>query len=126
MQFSVSPGLPGQISMDETTGVIKGCPLMERVAGCTYTISVCDRSSGEVLAKCTILFAVAPAEVAGLCNVAFRGQEVSKPGLNPLQAKPSQKGYPAEKKMQQVKDRTGSRSLRGVSHGHVCSHRHIV
>lgn len=29
-----SPGLPGQISLDETTGIIKGCPLMERAAGC--------------------------------------------------------------------------------------------
>ena len=28
-------GLPGQICMDETTGVIRGCPLMERVAGCS-------------------------------------------------------------------------------------------
>lgn len=28
-------GLPGQICLDETTGTIRGCPLMERVAGCT-------------------------------------------------------------------------------------------
>lgn len=96
MQFSIAPGLPGQICMDETTGVIRGCPLMERVAGCSYTISASDRSTGEVVGKCTILFAVAPAEVARLCNVAFRGQEVLKAG--PLQVKAPAKGYPAEPK----------------------------
>lgn len=80
-QFSVSPGLPGQISLDETTGIIKGCPLMERAAGCTYTISAADKN-GEILAKCQIRFAVAPAEVASLCNAAFLGQEVKpKPHL---------------------------------------------
>ncbi|CAL1161464.1 unnamed protein product [Cladocopium goreaui] len=96
IQFSIAPGLPGQICMDETTGVIRGCPLMERVAGCSYTISASDRSTGEVVGKCTILFAVAPAEVARLCNVAFRGQEVLKAG--PLQVKAPAKGYPAEPK----------------------------
>ena len=37
----VLQGLPCQISIDETSGAIKGCPLMERVAGCEDLS--CDR-----------------------------------------------------------------------------------
>jgi len=95
--FSVSPGLPGQICLDETTGTIRGCPLMERVAGCTYTVSASDRTSGEVLGKCTILFAVAPPEVAQLCNAAFRGQDVNSKSDQLSQAKVPAKGYPPKK-----------------------------
>ncbi|CAE7201453.1 Slc34a2 [Symbiodinium natans] len=71
VRYSISPGLPPHISFDESTGIIKGCPLMEHVAGCTYTISVWDRSSEDLLGKCSVAFAVAPAEVAKLCNAAF-------------------------------------------------------
>jgi len=87
-RFSIAPGLPPQISFDENTGIIRGCPLMEHVAGCTYTISVWDRtSSEEALGKCSVAFAVAPAEVAKLCNAAFAQDATS--------SKEAHAGYPS-------------------------------
>jgi len=41
-------GLPGQICLDETTGTIRGCPLMERVAGCTV---LSERNEGAALKR---------------------------------------------------------------------------
>lgn len=87
-RFSINPGLPPQISFDENTGIIRGCPLMEHVAGRTYTISVWDRTScEEALGKCSVAFAVAPAEVAKLCNAAFAQDATS--------SKEAHAGYPS-------------------------------
>ncbi|CAJ1383965.1 unnamed protein product [Effrenium voratum] len=91
-RFSISPGLPAQIALDESTGIIRGCPLMEHVTGRSYIVTACDPTTGETMGRCSLLFAVAPAEVARLCNAAFLGaakESTGYPGIlkSPLLAK---------------------------------------
>lgn len=80
------------MSINELSGVISGCPLMERSKGCHYTVT-CSQH-GEPLATCTVLFAVAPAEVAALCNAAFLGKELLAPAPKALAPHPERLGRP--------------------------------
>eukprot|EP00931_Biecheleriopsis_adriatica_P080540 TRINITY_DN5388_c0_g1_i1.p1 TRINITY_DN5388_c0_g1~~TRINITY_DN5388_c0_g1_i1.p1 ORF type:complete len:2831 (-),score=625.54 TRINITY_DN5388_c0_g1_i1:33-7991(-) len=74
LKFSVTPALPAQVSINESTGVISGCPLMEHVAGQQYMVTAALEASGEIVGRCAVTFAIVPASVARLCNSAFVGQ----------------------------------------------------
>lgn len=48
----------------------------------TYTVSASDRTSGEVLGKCTILFAVAPPEASNVHVVTPQNGEWKDESMN--------------------------------------------
>jgi len=101
--FKVQPPLPSQVDIDETTGVIRGSPLMEHLAGMQYIVTACWEDSMEPAATCAVAFAVVPVDVASICNAAYLGRQEA-PSFRSLQ--PAQLG-----KSRDMAQRDNSRML---------------
>lgn len=98
LRFEVHPPLPAKVSIEPSTGVIRGSLLTEHAAGGQYTVTARWEETGELAARCAIAFAVVPADLAAACNgayleqqpPAFRSQQ--PPQLEPQRSTPSQVG----------------------------------